>query len=92
MFKVGDMVTLRDDLVVGKTYGGLTLLSTMRDDCRGKTLKIKSIEPTAHNTYCDVYGSPFTYSVEMFVPYYEMKDSVFDPPSSAEILRLLKGV
>ena len=86
MFNVGDMVTLRDDLVAGTTYGGLTLLPAMRDDCRGKTLKIKSIEPTAHNTYCDVYGSPFTYAVEMFVPYYEKELAPVTPEELSALL------
>ena len=88
MFKVGDMVTLRDDLVAGKIYGGVTLLPSMRDDCRGKTLLIKSITPTAHNTYCDVFGSPFTYSVEMFVPvsYYEKELTPVTPEELSALL------
>ena len=42
-YKVDDKVEIRNDLVVGKNYGGLTWLSGMEDQLSGKIFTIKDV-------------------------------------------------
>lgn len=86
MFDVGDKVVLRDDLIVGKSYGGVTLLSGMKNDCEGEILLVKNVSD--NGMYCDVRGSYYTYSQEMFVPYEEKE---YAPVSCDELMALLRG-
>lgn len=61
VFKVGDKVKLRDDLVVGERYGSLELFAEMKK-IQGKTCKIRSI--TSETNYY-IKESIFCYSAEM---------------------------
>ena len=88
MFDVGDKVVLRDDLIVGKSYGGVTLLSGMKYNCEGKILRVENVSDDGR--YCDISGSLYTYSQEMFVPY-EYEEKEYAPVSCDELMALLRG-
>ena len=89
MFNAGDLVVLRDDLIVGKSYGGVMLLRGMKNDCKGKILSVKDVMGS-DSRYCDVHGSCYTYSQEMFVPY-EYEEKEYAPVSCDELMALLRG-
>ena len=89
MFDVGDLVVLRDDLTVGKSYGGIPLLRGMKDDCKGKILLVENVSVSG-GKYCDVHGSFYIYSQEMFVPY-EEEGKEYAPVSCDELMALLRG-
>lgn len=86
MFSVGDKVVLRDDLIVGMSCGGLLLLSGMKNDCEGKILQVENVSDSGR--YCDICGSFYTYSQEMFVPYEEKE---YATVSCDELMALLRG-
>ena len=89
MFNVGDLVVLRDDLIVGKSYGGVTLLSGMKNDCEGKILLVENVSVSG-GRYCDICGSFYAYSQEMFVPY-EEEEKEYATVSCDELMALLRG-
>ena len=60
-FKVGDKVRLRDDLEVGRYYGGVRFLSGMKD-LQGKELTIYGISQEEDYEFKESY---FFYSEEM---------------------------
>ena len=64
MFKPGDKVKLRDDLVVGREYGELTFLRGM-DEISGRTL---TISYTEDDRYCYLKESGYCYTVDMLEP------------------------
>jgi hypothetical protein len=64
MFKVGDKVRIRKDLIIGNEYGGLDFLKSM-DMSKGKTVTITHI--TEGGNY-DVKENYFTWSGEMLEP------------------------
>ena len=88
MFSVGDLVVLRDDLIVGKSYGGVTLLSGMKNDCEGKILLVENV--SGDGRYCDIRGIFYAYSQEMFVPY-EEEGKEYATVSCDELMALLRG-
>ena len=65
-YKVGDRITFKKDLIVGKMYGGITFMSTMIS-VKGKTFTIRE-GPTGegnYKLYIDLERDLF-YSPEMF--------------------------
>lgn len=64
MFKPGDKVKLRDDLVVGREYGVLTFLRGM-DEVSGRIL---TISYTEDDCYCYLKETGYCYTVDMLEP------------------------
>lgn len=100
-FKVGDVVTVRDDLDMDKKYRSqgedeahCRIVYEMYE-CRGKRMQITSIHNT-HDSYRYVLsGCDWRWTDEMFDEYldhrYDSFDDEIDPsaPSKAEIFALL---
>lgn len=65
IFQVGDKVRLREDLVVGEEYDGMTFLDSMKEEF-GKTLRIKEVSSLYR--WCLVEGTRLglVYGMEMF--------------------------
>ena len=65
-YKVGDRITFKKDLIVGKMYGGITFMSTMIS-VKGKTFTIR-MGPTGEGNYKLYIDSErdLFYSTEMF--------------------------
>ena len=91
-FKPGDVVTVRHDLLINRSYkmgDGITEDYSVDSMTQffGHRVTIASNNYGKYEILEDCRNCWWT--DEMFVEF--MEDSVFDPPSSAEILRLLKG-
>lgn len=81
MFKVGDKIRVREDLEVGKVYGGVNFISLMREFL-GKEATITDVS-YGGNFLLDIDEDRFFWSTEMF-------ESKTD--SGSEVLRLPKAV
>lgn len=66
LYKAGDCVVIREDLVVGQKYGSIYFVEPMKEFL-GKTVVIKMVNPIT-NTYSIVENQSFGFSDEMFVP------------------------
>lgn len=65
-FKVGDRVTLRPGLVLGRQYQGLTFLDSMQKF----VCAVLTIEDVLHGgLYYQCAGTPYTFAADMLMPY-----------------------
>jgi hypothetical protein len=62
-YKVGDVVTIRKDLIRNEEYGGNFFLLGM-EDCKGKKAKIMAVRPEYYDI--DIDGGFFAWTDEMF--------------------------
>lgn len=73
-FKIGDLVTLKDGLKVGKVYGGLTLSEGMYGRGHNKPLKVLEVSRGETFSCAPVGGGlAYWYSKEMLEPWDENK-------------------
>jgi hypothetical protein len=70
MFKVGDIVTIRKDLIIEKSYGSYMFVWSMREGL-GKKLKIKSIDYEGYNL--EGFSTSIVWTSEMFEEGYTPK-------------------
>ena len=96
-FKVGDVVTVRDDLDMDKKYRSqgedeahCRVVYEMYE-CRGKRMQIASIHPTHDSYRYALAGCGWRWTDEMFVEYIDRLDDWADDniPSKEEIFALL---
>ena len=73
-FKIGDKVKLRDDLEVGRDYGGIIFVSGM-EDSKGMELTIDDITSLGNYT---VKESGYFYSEEMLEKVTDNNDNLFE--------------
>ena len=95
MFKVGDKVKIRKDLVEDKLYGGVDFIFPMMEYL-GKEATITDIDIDGHLSL-DVDSEYFYWSTEMFEPKTDSKsetltDVMKEAVSESEVLRLSKAV
>lgn len=75
MFKVGDVVKVRKDLVVGEWYGSFVLLEGNMQRCIGKEVEVITVsEGKSYNCYCEEEDLYFYFSPEMLEPISKAKE------------------
>lgn len=91
LFKPGDKVRMRDDLVVGKVYGGIQLFDKMAE-LKGKVVTVSDVVLDKHYLI-EESRLPFIYSRTMFVPAEETKPEKAHKESMSvfEFVELLKA-
>lgn len=64
-FEVGELVRIKDDMVIGKKYGNLTYISNM-DDYKGRVYRVSKISKEGNYTLSST--NPFYWSGDMLEP------------------------
>lgn len=89
-YKVGDKVKVREDLIVGREYGGWVFVEEMAEFL-GKEVIIEGVISGACHTVC---GNGWHWTDEMFESKFNLKSLMqknlidVEPESSADLFRL----
>lgn len=82
-FEVGDLVRIKDNMVIGKKYGNLTYLSDM-DDYKGRVYRV--IKVSKEGNYTLDSHNPFFWSGDMLEQEVDCEDRLEVKPPSLENL------